>query len=77
MATNEAGLSGGKEQGSGGNSPFDQKQGVGGGNSVTGEANPPGDRSTGEGHLGRGGDPVEGRKDPAATGQGPAKGEGA
>ena len=83
MPTNEAGLSGGQDQGDGGRTTAsdtpggEQNQGVGGGNATAGSPNPAGDRSPAEGHLGSAGDPVEGKTDPAAPGQGPAQGGGA
>ena len=79
MPTNEAGLSGGQDQGAGGRTPASDTPG--------GERNdgaPQRDQTASQrqdmadgGHLGPAGDPVEGKNDPAAAGQGPTRGEGA
>jgi hypothetical protein len=85
MPTNEAGLSGGRDQGDGGRSPASDMPGgernagvadqTGGGRAgVVPEEATRGQQSGGTsrdtdltdvGHLGRGGDPAEGRDDPA------------
>ena len=73
MPTNEAGLSGGKDQGDGGRTTASDTPG---GERNTGVGSS-GRTESGGGHLGAAGDPAEGKTDPAATGQGPAKGQGA
>ena len=79
MPTNEAGLSGGKDQGDGGRTTAsdtpggEQNSGAGQDRRSSGQAS---DASPAAGHLGAAGDPVEGKTDPAATGQGPARGQG-
>ena len=80
MPTNEAGLSGGKDQGDGGRTTAsdmpggERNSGIGQDRRSSGQA--PTDASPAAGHLGAAGDPVEGKTDPAATGQAPARGEG-
>ena len=79
MPTNEAGLPGGPDQGDGErNAGIADQMGGGRAGLVPDEATrgqQPGAQSdsdmTDGGHLGRGGDPAEGRSDPAATGRGP------
>ena len=77
MPTNEAGLSGGQDQGAGGRTTASDTPG--------GERNdgaPQRDQTASHrqdmadgGHLGPAGDPVEGSPDPQATGSGPADGQ--
>jgi hypothetical protein len=85
MPTNEAGLSGGEDQGDGGRTsasdmdktrPEDsQPPAVGADRHAPGQVSTEDLDRTDGGHLGRGGDPVEGVVDPAATGRGPADGQ--
>ena len=78
MPTNEAGLSGGKDQGDGGRTTAsdtpggERNAGVGGDNRAAGQA---ADQTPSGGHLGAAGDPAEGKTDPSATGRGPAEGQ--
>jgi hypothetical protein len=79
MPTNEAGLSGGQDQGDGGRATASDMPGGEKNTGVSGQ----GGHKQGQqqdladgGHLGAAGDPAEGKSDPAATGQGPAQGEG-
>ena len=78
MPTNEAGLSGGKDQGDGGRTTAsdmpggEQNTGVSQGSGKAGQ----GDVSPAAGHLGAAGDPAEGKTDPRATGQKPSGGQG-
>ncbi len=91
MPTNEAGLSGGKDLGDGGRttasdtpggernagpttSGVGQDRGSAGQVSTGGAAAPDTDMTDG-GHLGRGGDPVEGTTRDSATGSGPEGGQ--
>ena len=80
MPTNEAGLSGGKDQGDGGRTTAsdtpggEQNSGVGQDRRSSGQT--PADASPAAGHLGAAGDPAEGKTDPAATSQGPSRGQG-
>ena len=75
MPTNEAGLSGGDDQGAGGRTTAsdtpggDRNDGPGGHDQTAAEARQ--DLADG-GHLGPAGDPAEGSPDPQATGRGPA-----
>ncbi len=80
MSTNEAGLSGGHDQGDGGRTTAsdmpggEQNAGVGGkAQAFGGVSRADLDRTDG-GHLGAGGDPVEGKTDEQATGSGEAEG---
>jgi hypothetical protein len=78
MPTNEAGLSGGQDQGDGGRTTASDTPGGEKNAGVSGQA---GQRQGQQdfadgGHLGAAGDPVEGKNDPAATGQGAGQGEG-
>ncbi len=79
MPTNEAGLSGGQDQGDGGRTTAsdmpggERNAGVSQGGQTSGQG---GDTSPAAGHLGAAGDPVEGKTDPAATGQGPSGSQG-
>ena len=79
MPTNEAGLSGGKDQGDGGRTTASDTPGGERNMGVSKDQPSSGRTETGPsgGHLGSAGDPAEGKTDPAATGQGPAKGPGA
>jgi hypothetical protein len=80
MPTDEAGLSGGQDQGDGGRTTAsdtpggEQNKGVGQDRPTTGQGST--DVNPAAGHLGAAGDPAEGKTDPAATGQGPARGQG-
>ena len=80
MPTNEAGLSGGQDQGDGGRTTASDTPGGERNAGVGQDARAPGQVSTSDldradgGHLGAGGDPVEGKTDERATGSGPADG---
>ncbi len=77
MPTNEAGLSGGQDQGDGGRTTASDTPGGEKNAGVGGQPQSQGQQDFADGgHLGAAGDPVEGKTDPAATGQGPAQGEG-
>lgn len=78
MPTNEAGLSGGEDQGDGGRTTASDMPGGEKNAGVSGQASHKQSQQdfADGGHLGPAGDPVEGSSDPAATGQGPAQGEG-
>ena len=75
MPTNEAGLSGGKDQGDGGRTTASDMPGGEKNMGVSQEGRSPGQGSAeshpAAGHLGAAGDPVEGKTDPKTTGQGP------
>ena len=79
MPTNEAGLSGGKDQGDGGRTTAsdtpggERNAGVGQDSRAAGQVAT--EQSPSAGHLGAAGDPAEGKTDPAATGRGPGEGQ--
>ena len=77
MPTNEAGLSGGRDQGDGGRTTASDTPGGERNAGVGRDRDAPGQVSTADldrtdgGHLGPGGDPVEGTPRDSATGEGP------
>ncbi|HEX8568721.1 MAG TPA: hypothetical protein VF699_02195 [Caulobacteraceae bacterium] len=81
MSTNEAGLSGGQDQGDGGRTTAsdtpggEQNAGVGRDGQAVGQVSREDLDRTDGGHLGAGGDPVEGKTNDQATGSGPADGQ--
>ena len=74
MPTNEAGLSGGKDQGDGGRTTASDTPGGERNTGVTqdqrAQGKGQGDASPAAGHLGAAGDPAEGKTNPSATGGG-------
>ena len=79
MPTNEAGLSGGQDQGDGGRTTASDmpggEQNAGAPRQAEGTTGRGGQDFADGGHLGPAGDPVEGATEPEATGRGSADGQ--